>query len=428
MDGMQRQIRPETHGLSTAKPPARLVKKTMRLAKIGVALGLAAAGIAAVVSSHGTIASDNAVVSAYTVSVRAPIDGRLSGVRVGVGDMVAPGAVLARIDNERVNDQRLVDLRQSVARSDAEHAAYVQEIGALAEQRDTLLQRASVYGTQASNYMDRHVEEAERQLESKVVGREQARRDLARKSNLARDGYAPIAEAEHLRAGFDIAALDADALGVRLGYLRAQAGASRQGVFLEGGSSDVPYSTQRADEVALRIVETEQAMATVLAARDGAQAQLASEGRRVALLRGAELIAAARGIVWKLGASDGEQLGVGAMVAELVDCRAAFVIASIPQNRFSDVVGGGQARFRLAGETEQRAGRVLGVSGEASVAGDRNLAAAPLTQPSSTATVRVEFTAGRNNAGECEVGRVARVLLPASGGSSWLAWAQRLLP
>jgi multidrug resistance efflux pump len=211
--------------------------------------------------------------------------------------------------------------------------------------------------------------------------------------------------------------------------LRIQSAASRHGVFLEGGSNDVAYSAQRADEVAIRIAETERAIASFTAAAAEARARLQAEEHRVALLREAELVAPSGGMIWKLGASDGERLAVGDMGAQIVDCRSAFILAAVPQDRFSDVEINGIAKFRLSGEKTDRTGRVVSVTGDASVAADRNLAAAPLVEhgASATAIARIEFEAPSNTKGACLVGRTARVLLPAAADSGFFARLARRL-
>jgi HlyD family secretion protein len=68
-------------------------------------------------------------------------------------------------------------------------------------------------------------------------------------------------------------------------------------------------------------------------------------------------------MIWKLGAADGERLGTGDMVAEIVDCNAPFLLAAIPQDRFSDVEAGGTEQFRLSGERTEQKGTVVSVTG-----------------------------------------------------------------
>ena len=115
--------------------------------------------------------------------------------------------------------------------------------------------------------------------------------------------------------------------------------------------------------------------------RREARDRLASERQRLSRLQGAALTAPVDGMVWRIGASDGERLAVGDMVVDLVDCRAGFILASIPQDRFGDVEIGGVARFRLSGERSDRTGRILGVMGESGLSHDRNIAAAPVPRP-----------------------------------------------
>ena len=426
MDGMSQSPILDAREPKQSQAAAPVRRSRSRSVKIGVASLLLVAGLYAVFSGQGYVASDNAVVSAYTVSVRVPIAGLLSGMHVRVGNDVPLGSVLARVEDERVNDQRLIDLRQSVVRGDAEGAAYASQLEVLTGQRTALLRRAAEHGALVSDYLDHQVEEAERLMEARVARREQARRDLFRRATLARDGFAPVSDVERLNVDHAVADREIAADGARIVNLGSQARASRRGIYVGAGSDDVAYSTQRADEVSIRIAETQRAMAAVIATRDEAAARLAAEERRVGLLRSADLVAPIAGVVWKLGVSDGERLGVGDMVAEIVDCRAGFIIASIPQDRFGDVVIGGTARFKLSGEKLERTGRVLAVTGEASVANDRNLAAAPIAQREAGATVRVAFPPSQG--GDCAVGRTARVLLPASGGMPVPAWISRLLP
>ena len=90
-------------------------------------------------------------------------------------------------------------------------------------------------------------------------------------------------------------------------------------------------------------------------------------------------------MLWKVGASDGERLGTGDTTTELVDCGAAFLVATIPQSDYADIVLGGEARFRLSGELAERIGTIISVTSDASLIGDRNLAAVPADQHKPTA-------------------------------------------
>jgi hypothetical protein len=134
-------------------------------------------------------------------------------------------------------------------------------------------------------------------------------------------------------------------------------------------------------------------------------------------------------MLWKLGASSGERVAIGGMLAETVDCHNTFIVASIPQERFSDVEIGGVARFRLSGETQERMGRVMSVTGDNNLLEDRNLASTPMIQKTSSAMARIALSPSENSDDKCMVGRTARILLPTRGGAlkSWLNLIQNII-
>lgn len=96
-----------------SRPPDR---KSHRVLKIAIAAGILAAGGGAMHSGQGNIPSTNAVISTNLVSLRTPIDGTVTGLPNRVGAMVARGALIAHIENPRINDEHLVDLREHQTR------------------------------------------------------------------------------------------------------------------------------------------------------------------------------------------------------------------------------------------------------------------------------------------------------------------------
>jgi multidrug resistance efflux pump len=187
--------------------------------------------------------------------------------------------------------------------------------------------------------------------------------------------------------------------------------AIRNGVVSEPGSNDVAYSRQRADEIAIRLSDLDQARASALAEVEETNSRLLSEQGRIDKLSFAPMVAPNAGIVWKVDASSGERIRAGETIAQVVDCDAAFIIAAVPQNRVPEIEIGADAEFRLSGDDVRRHGTVRSVMGDATN-GDRNLAAVPYEMKDATATVRIEMAPSD---GECLVGRTARVLLPSSG-------------
>ncbi len=397
------------------------------LLKTGAAGAILAAAAYAVLSGQGFVNTDNAVVSTYIVSLRAPVSGYVSGVRAGVGQAVTAGTVLAHLDEPRVDEQRLVDLQRLATRLGADLAALRFERDALSRQRDALVARAARRNVSEAELLTLQAAEAERQARARQAAGQDAARVFGRARALAESGSISMAALDGAESAADEAGRNAEAALVRVAYLRLQAQAARDGMLLENGSNDVPYSRQRADELAIRIAELDREIAFSAASQAETAGRLQSERRRMDLLRSADLIAPSSGMLWKLGAANGERLSVGDTAAEIVDCKAAFVIAAIPQERYSDVEIGGLARIRLSGERTDRRGHVMSITGEATLANDRNLAAAPLMQRQATATARIGIDGSADDAGGCLVGRTARVLLPTSPDSGILARLGRSL-
>jgi multidrug resistance efflux pump len=388
-----------------------------RAGKIVIALVVVLLGTYAAFYERGFVSTRDAVVTAYVVSLRSPISGTVSHADAAVGEAVSRGALLASLVDERADEQRLSDLRSLALRYHADRLAIETERDSLNAIADSLARRAAMHTAAMRGSAALHEEEAAGLAAARAARAMQARSELARRAQLGPSGFVSAAEIDHLRAASEIAQGEAAAANANFAALRLQEEAAAGGMVLSDTSNDVAYSVQRADEVALRRVEVERALASAAAAESETEARLVEEERRHALMRAATLIAPSAGMVWKRGASNGERLGAGDTGVELVDCGASFVLAAIPQDRVPDVVARGSARVRVSGERTDRDGVILSVSGDEKIAGDRNLAVVPLPAHSGMATVRVAIAPSPNRAGECLVGRTARVLLPLQSGA-----------
>jgi multidrug resistance efflux pump len=386
-----------------------------RLLKLTVACGVLAAGVYAIWSAQGFVVTDNAVVTAYVTSLRVPIEGFVSAGHTQVGSEIGRGEILATVNNPRVDDQRLTALRDRVHRLDLDKAAITRQRDKLEETWRDLTLRAENHRRAVIAQLSGEVEAAMTSLAGRRSESEQARRDYARKVALARSGTASGADLDKAHFASDALDYQAQSLAGQLSAVQARLDAAIRGVMIDAGGNDVAYSAQRADEVRLRLAELDRALDTAVGEAEEAGAHLADETRRIDLLRSAEMAAPSAGMLWKVGSSNGERLAAGDTTAQLVDCGAAFLIASIPQSSYMDVVPGGEARFRLSGETAERTGTIVSVTGDASLIGDRNLAAVPADLHKSTAMVRIAVPPSRNVAAECLVGRTAHVLLPTVG-------------
>lgn len=382
-----------------------------RAAKLFGASAVLAIGAYAVISDQMAIATDNAVVSAYSIALRTPIDGVIGAASLRVGDRIGRDALLAQVRNNRVDDQRLVDLREHLTQARARLEATKAMQVSLEKMRAALNERSDAYLKASAARLAGSLTEARYTLAALSSRREEAKKILDRRSLLAQGGASSVVDLEKAQSDVEILAAEEAAQRGRLESLAAEAVAIDRGVVSEPGSNDVAYSRQRADEIAIRLADLDHDRSLAQADIEETSARLANEQARIDKLQSASMVAPSAGMVWKLGASNGERVGAGETIAQIVDCDSAFIIARVPQNRVPDIMVGDEAEFRLSGDETKRHGRVLTVTGDAT-GGDRNLAAVPFEEKSPTAAVRIAMDPV---AGECPVGRTARVLLPSNG-------------
>lgn len=401
---------------SVAPRPRRGKFRVGRAIKVTLAVTLLCGTATIVLLNQNHVTTDNAVVSAYVLSVRSPIQGQVQGLQLRVGDTLAEDSALARVRDDRVSEQHLVELRTELARERVELAGLEVQRNVLQAIRGKLALQAQHYRAAQMAYTAASATESKAQVLSSEARVDLARRTMARKLTLGRTGDAPLASVEQATLEARAAEADLSAQSAHVAALSTREAAAAQGVFLDAGSNDVSYSAQRIDDIDLRLADIGRSEAVLEGARNSAQARLEAEERHYESLARADLVSPNRGMVWKLGASNGERVGAGETIAQVVDCEASFIVASIPQRDFSSVEVGALARFRLSGEAMDREGRVTSVTGDANVTGDRNLAAAPMAERGASGIVRIEVPRSGNNGAACLVGRTARVLLPVAGG------------
>ncbi len=407
---------PSGAGAARWLPPRPPDRKSHRFLKIAIAAGILAAGGGAMLSGHGKIPSTNAVISTNLVSLRTPIEGTVTGLPNRVGSMVARGALIAHIEHPRVNDEHLVDLREHQTRAAAELKSTEANRAALLNLQADLVRRDAFHTKVNSERLASLVDEAEKVMAALTVKKAQAQNDVDRRLPLEASGIMAKAEMHRLRSTLEAARQDVAAQAARLAALRIEAKAAALGMLTGNtGGTDKSYSAQRVDEIAIQLSTLDKTISTLSAEARETKSRLSAEQHRTDLLRSADIVAPSAGMIWKLGAADGERLGIGDMAAEIVDCNAAFLLAAIPQNRFSDVEIAGVVQFRLSGERTEHTGTLASVIGHGDLTQGHHYAVMPLDEPS-TVIATVVLPRAENGAPECLVGRSARVLLPAVGG------------
>lgn len=390
--------------------------------KLVAGVGLLGMGLYGVLSEQNYVSATNAVVSAYVVSVRTPIDGVIAGLPTGAGVYVREGEILGHVENPRTDQQHLENLKLVEERARSEAGAISVEQEELEKQRRELQWRASAYTKAVAERLQVKMKEDGGLLLAKQAAARQAKRDLERGHEMRASGINSDAEVDKLETQNEVAQREAEAQQAALSATRAEAEAASKGIFIEPGENEIGYSRQRSDEIQLRLAEVNRNLTALKTQATAAGEQLEKETHHAELMTKADLVSPISGLLWKLDAMNGERVATGDTVAEYVDCKQSFVLVEISQDRVPEIAVGAEARIKLSGEFEERAGTIVSVNGDPQKERNQKLAAVPFREANEQmAVVRVELNADGTQS-ECIVGRTARVLLATRGSSLLSRW------
>ncbi len=401
--------------LDTARASTKPFAIPRRPLKLFTAASLLCAGAYGILSEQQYVSSSNAVISAYVLDVRTPIEGTVTQLPRTPGTLIAQDQLLAHIENPLADHEHLDNLRtlEDVAQSTA--AADQVEAQSLAAQRDALLARAAAHGTAVTSRLTLSVVESESTQYAAEAAWHQAQTELFRARQLHTAGILSNADYDRTSATESIARRTLEAQHAALRSLESQRLAAQHGLLAEPGTNnDVAYSRQRADEIEFKLTETRRSLAASLAQARQAHAAVLAETTRTASLRTVDLRSPVTGQIFEVHAMDGETAPLQSPILSLVDCSRQFLLVEIPQDRMPDIALGGTVHFKLTGESTEHLGQVQSITGDPQKETNHKYAAFPLEDTTEQlATVRVALT-DSSPTPTCTIGRTARVLLPTN--------------
>jgi multidrug resistance efflux pump len=387
--------------------------------RIGIGAALLAAGATLYAPDILYTTSSEAVINARTITVAAPIDGRVTAAPPAEGTSVAAGASLLRIDNPVVDRSRLGELEATRTRTQAELDGSKQLIETLQQQIAALDAQAAVYRDAAANRLDLAAREAQADLTAAQAAATEADRMLSRKQALAAAGWLAAADldtAQKQAAGADANAQRAELAVKRLADERD---AAMHGIFVTDNTNGAPYAQQRTDEFRLRLAEAQAQTGAAQARLTQIDSEITAEQTRVEHLSTAEVKAPFAGVVWRPDVTTGSAVGHDGKLMTLIDCSSLFVTASFSSRQFDNLHPGATAIVRLADTGAEYAGTVVDVRAMRGTENSDHFAA-PLPQLSERqvmALVRLDDPAAMAGEKYCNVGRRVEIRFKDLGKS-----------
>lgn len=328
---------------------ARLTASLGRLARIGFAVLVVGATLFFLHDRFFTVQAQKALMAGQALTLRAPIEGRLDMHPHLPGAWFGQGDSFASIVNERVDTQRLDELRATLEGMEAEVAALVSRMEA------TRVLLAAATGTADSFRQTRldqlraRIAEGEALLGAAQARLREAEAAASRGERLLRQGIISLAAVQGLRRDLAVARDEAAATTERVASLRAEEEGARRGIFAADNASDRSVSQQNMDRLSLALVELETQLAERRARRDATRRQLEAETARVGRLANAPIETPEPALLARLLVQPGETVRPGQELARLISCAAPLITAELDERGFRQTHLGQQAEFRPLG-------------------------------------------------------------------------------
>ncbi len=339
----------------------------VRSVRIGILLVFLVTGLLFLYLKAFRNASLDGVVNAPKYVVRAPIEGVFQVGELSIGSPVSAGEAIARITNDRIDDQLEAELSTRASRLTREIAAQEVIQREIAAIRDRLAIRLEeLRDTNIRKYEQVARETMNRATRLQVIA-QSSHQDLQRFSMLAKAGVeAPVRIEEYRRAYIQNESESETAARIASRSLIDRE-AAEKGYFMGEAVWDVPYTQQRLDEIDILSRHLRLRSQILKAELAEASERLAREKARTTRLRQATVYAQSIAVVSALFAGNGFEVIKGDALIEILDVSQTYVEATFPESKYEQLRRGGEVRVKFAGSAAQLRGTIVSVQGPGAI-------------------------------------------------------------
>jgi multidrug resistance efflux pump len=323
------------------------------------------------------------------------------------------GQPMLRISNSRADRARLDDLQRLVDQAEAERPIIAKRLLRLREIHEQISQQARAFQAGRVRELEERMLDLKAQASATEASESEAASTLARTKSLAASGYQTSVAVERAERDAKVAAQTQRSLNHRLFAIEVELEAARRGEYVGDSYNDRPSSLQHADDLSIRVAETESELNAQDQRLAKLHAALNAEAKRYSELSGVVLSSPADALVWEVLVSPGEEVGKGQDLLRLLDCSGAIVSVTVRESVFNQLRLGDKAQFRFSGQSGRYNGTIVRMSGSAAPAD--NLAIQPTGL--SSGGYRIAVSVPDLAATQCSVGRSGTVVFNPSGAN-----------
>jgi multidrug resistance efflux pump len=399
-------------------PRAPGLRIARRLSPAVAARCLAGLGVVALAGWYGGErlvyrVSLEGVVNSPVLTLHAPVDGRIVRSQARAGLALAQDTTLFRIEDRRLDTRLAAQLAAEADRIVAQLAAIDAQHGELAAMQRDLAMRVAAHRAATMERLHRQIRELDAALDAARSAEQHAAIDAERVEALLRNEFASRQRVDEARDNLRRARAEVARTTEQSERVRGELAAAERGVLIGEGYGDVPYSEQRLDEIRLLRADLARQSANLAAQLAETKSRLAAEQSRLAEVGAAEIAAPGGGLVTLVGVSEGSEVARGDILAEIVDCRRAYIEAALPEKGYDKLRPGDTATVTLRGNSTALHGTVRAVKGAGATTKIEAQAAALERPTSDSMTVLLDLDGAeldRMSGSLCQAGRKATVV------------------
>lgn len=404
-------------GRQTVEKPDRtdpaLVGSIRKAVKIGLAAGLAIALGWKPLLATLTTSSAEAFVNTTVVTLRSPIDGNVDALfaQKRVGAKVVTGEKLFRISEPLTDRVRELDINRSLNRANREKQVLSKRIALLTTLKADLDKQANAFRVNRMRQLEERIGEVDEKIGAAVAVQREASVGVQRNKRLDTAGLARDGGLARSIRDEAVAAGGVGELRHQAAAMQVELNALKENQFVGDSFNDRPQSAQRSEQLQQSIADLTIELDAKAAEVAELTEELAAEKDRIGRLSMAAITAPKSGVVWELLTSPGERVSRGQDLIRLLDCSQAVVSAAVEEGVYNRIRVGDAVSFRLRGESIDRAGTIVRLSGLA--AAPANLAISPSTLLKAPYRAAISVPSLGED-GVCDIGRTGKVTFEAS--------------
>ena len=290
--------------------------------------------------------TSRAVVNARTVQVRAPINGQISALSVGVGDPVVAGGPVLALAGRNVDITQLAALRGRHAELTARRAKLALDLADTAAGEADCRADLERYQQAVVDNLRATYREGEAKVKMAELERQGADRRFGRMRQLADQQVVGSTEHDDHRDTAAVAVARTDLEQAGLSRTKKEMEAAERGLFV---NRDVPLFQLQAREMAFKVPRLKAEIRETEHLAAATERALREEEARVGGLSDATVPAPVTGVVWRRPGNLAHTVERNEVIFDIADRKTMFVEALIHQRYLSTVAPGSRAVVNLTG-------------------------------------------------------------------------------